>query len=146
MRLPGVHVLLTAGVVALTTLGTVSAFSLTGTAAPGPELPPVAPPPAAAAPEVPAPPLPAPPPQAAPRPVVRAEEPAAEPTRAPRAGRADEGAGSGEDFPSGERTRTSEPRRPAPERPGRQRPEERWKKQIEYGCRHGYLDEEYCRN
>ncbi|MBW0101595.1 hypothetical protein [Pseudonocardia sp. KRD291] len=145
MRLPGVHVLLTAGVVAVTSIGTVTAFSLTG-AASGPALPPAAPPPAASAPAVPAPPLPAPPPSIAPQPVVETEEPAPETTRAaPRSSTEDEdGARSERRDRAAERSERNERRQQ--DRPGRDRSNDRFENQVEYACQEGYVDEEYCRN
>ena len=107
MRVPGIHVLLTAGIVAVTSIGTVAAFSLTGSSEAEQRLPAVAPPPAAAAPLDPAP-LPVAPPQpAATAPVVAPDPttdaaPAAEPQQ--------------RDEPSGDRAVDTPERRPDPPR------------------------------
>lgn len=155
MRVPGVHVLLTAGVVAVTSIGTVAAFSLTGTGEAEQRLPAVAPPPAVAAPLDPAP-LPVAPPQpaAAPAPVA-AQEPSAEPTRTaePERGRS---SGDARDDETRERRRDP-PKKDKHEDKGKGNgkgqgkstvkpdPDGTDEQKLAYACRGGFLKGDMCK-
>jgi hypothetical protein len=148
MRVPGIHVLLTAGVVAVTSIGTVAAFSLTGSSEAEQRLPAVAPPPAVAAPLDPAP-LPVAPPQpASPAPVV-AQEPAAEPTPT---------AEPESDRSSDDRDAETRERRPDPpkdrgrdrdDRPGKSTvkpdPDGTDEQKLAYACKAGFLKGDICK-
>ena len=148
MRVPGVHVLLTAGVVAVTSIGTVAAFSLTGSSDAEPRLPAVAPPPAVAAPLDPAPMPVAPPQPPAPSSSAPAvdQEPAAEPTRAAEPER---------DRSSDDKESETRERRPDPPRkkkhdtkPSRStvKPDKDGtdEQKLAYACGAGYLKGDIC--
>ncbi|TCK26560.1 hypothetical protein [Pseudonocardia endophytica] len=145
MRVPGIHVLLTAGVVAVTSIGTVAAFSLTGSSEAEQRLPAVAPPPAVAAPLEPAPLPPAPPAPASPAPVVEQETSAPEPTRdaTPERDRSDDG-----DRPTRER-RPDPPKDKGDDKPGKStvKPDRNGtdEQKLAYACQAGFLHGDICK-
>jgi type IV secretory pathway VirB10-like protein len=144
MRVPGIHVLLTAGVVAVTSIGTVAAFSLAGSSEAEQRLPAVAPPPAVAAPLEPAPLPPAPPAPASPAPAAE-QDPAAEPTRdaAPDRDRSDDG-----DRPTRERD-PDPPKDRGDDKPAKSTvkpdPHGTDQQKLAYACQSGFLHGDICK-
>ena len=154
MRVPGAHALLTAGVVAIVSFGTVTAFSLSGGSGQSP-LPGAEPAPAAA-PMLLDPPTPAPVPTGLPRSAADDDTRTAAPqprdddtARAPRTTSGGD-AGSGD---SGRARRSAPPRDRDEATPRRTRkkhdddlPGNNTEDQVRYACAHGYLDGEFCSN
>ncbi len=151
MRVPGIHVWLTAGVVAVTSIGAVTAFSLTGSSEAEQRLPSVAPPPAVAAPLDPAP-LPVAPPQPpAPEPAVAAQPPADEPTRAaePEPDRSSSGNRDAEPRerrpdPPKDRDKDRDKDKPGKDKP-RADPDGTQEQKLAYACQHGFVEGKMCR-
>lgn len=142
MRIPGIHVLLTAGVVAVTSIGAVTAFSLTSSSEAEQRLPDVAPPPGVAAPLDPAP-LPAPPPSqpAAPAPIV-----AQEPTQDPEPTAERDRGSDDRDEPTRERPEPprgdDKPDTPSTVKPD---PDGTREQKLAYACQHGFLEGKICK-
>lgn len=146
MRIPGIRVLLTAGIVAVTSIGTVTAFSLSSSGEADQRLPAVAPPPAAAAPLDPAP-LPAAPPSppTSPAPVAAEREtPSAEPTRAAEP--------ESDDAPARRPDTETPDRRPDPPKDdaGPKKPKVEAdpngtrEQKLAYACRNGFYEGKIC--